>query len=231
MSSAAGPDLSSLARLAVDGSVDIRPALLRVQTDLFVRAPVRDRAATDTFGALATGMLPLVDGETARAVAAQLVCCPDTPASVLKLILELGLAPLAPAPTIAEAPPGLPERAELRAAQAKDLDPPAVLDLLSQEDPDIDLALAANRHVRFGGHALATLVARGRLASDLGAALLERDDLSAWDKAALYQHGEAGRRAQIRAELTVRLLLRAPSVPRRPCANSTMTSSSGALTS
>lgn len=41
---AGAPDLSGLIELSRDPALDLKPVILRVQTDLFLAAPVHDRA-------------------------------------------------------------------------------------------------------------------------------------------------------------------------------------------
>ena len=47
----------------------MKPVLLRVQTDLFRAAPVRDVATIRAFESLACGLIPTVDSATAEIVA------------------------------------------------------------------------------------------------------------------------------------------------------------------
>ncbi len=82
-SSVAGaPDLSGLIELSRDPALDLKPVILRVQTDLFLAAPVHDRAILQAFESLAAGLIPTVDAETARIVAEKLDGCPDVPERV-----------------------------------------------------------------------------------------------------------------------------------------------------
>lgn len=82
-SSVAGaPDLSGLIELSRDPALDLKPVILRVQTDLFLSAPVHDRAILQAFESLAAGLIPTVDEETLRIVADKLDGCPDVPAGV-----------------------------------------------------------------------------------------------------------------------------------------------------
>lgn len=82
-SSVAGvPDLSGLIELSRDPALDLKPVILRVQTDLFLSAPVHDRAILQAFESLAAGLIPTVDEETLRIVAEKLDGCPDVPAGV-----------------------------------------------------------------------------------------------------------------------------------------------------
>ena len=79
---AGAPDLSGLIELSRDPALDLKPVILRVQTDLFLAAPVHDRAILREFESLAAGLIPTVDEETARVVAEKLKGCPDVPAGV-----------------------------------------------------------------------------------------------------------------------------------------------------
>src|SRR3954467_7154826 len=94
MSGSALSDLSGLVSLAQQRELDLRPVILRVQTDLFVSAPARDRTPTGAFEALACGLLPAVDDETAAIVAAKLAPVADTPESVLHELARRGGEPL-----------------------------------------------------------------------------------------------------------------------------------------
>src|SRR4051794_36800570 len=94
MSGSALSDLSGLVSLAQQRELDLRPVILRVQTDLFVSAPARDRTAIEAFEALACGLLPAVDDETAAIVAAKLAPVEDTPESVLHELARRGGEPL-----------------------------------------------------------------------------------------------------------------------------------------
>ncbi|MBD8909024.1 DUF2336 domain-containing protein [Methylorubrum zatmanii] len=76
------PDLSGLIELSRDPAIDLKPVILRVQTDLFLAAPVHDRAILQAFESLAAGLIPTVDAETVRIVAEKLGGCPDVPAAV-----------------------------------------------------------------------------------------------------------------------------------------------------
>lgn len=84
------PDLTGLIELSRDPLLDLKPIVLRVQTDLFLTAPVRDRATLEAFESLATGLIPTVDFETALTVAGKLGPCADTPESVLVRLVARG---------------------------------------------------------------------------------------------------------------------------------------------
>jgi uncharacterized protein (DUF2336 family) len=86
----APPDLSGLLELSRIENLDLKPVILRVQTDLFVRAPGRDRTEVEIFESLACGLIPTVDEETARVVARKLAPCPETPSAVLEALALRG---------------------------------------------------------------------------------------------------------------------------------------------
>src|ERR1700712_3416078 len=73
------PDLSGLIELSRLDNLDLKPVILRVQTDLFLSAPVRDRKTVAAFESLAGGLIPIVDDETAEIVARKLPPFADTP--------------------------------------------------------------------------------------------------------------------------------------------------------
>jgi hypothetical protein len=164
----APPDLSGLLELSRIENLDLKPVILRVQTDLFVRAPGRDRTEIEIFESLACGLIPTVDEETARVVAAKLAPFPETPAAVLEALA-------------------------LRGGAARE----AVDELSREGRPEIDRALAANLGITLRGAALARLVDRGRGAADLARLLLVRPDVSAADLVPLYLHADPMRRAVI----------------------------------
>lgn len=80
-------DLTSLAVLAQSRDSDLRPALLRAQTDLFVEGP-RDPAAVATYEALALGLIPLVGDEVLLATATALLAVPEAPRAVLAALAQ-----------------------------------------------------------------------------------------------------------------------------------------------
>lgn len=199
MSSHEWPDLSCLASLARDQSLDVRPILLRVHTDLFVAAPSRDRATIEAFEALALGFLPTVNDATATNVARKLAPVADTPAALIDALMRrggetrtalLGAHGLAPEPHRSCPQQLLPST---RPHDYRD-------DFLSPED-DADLALARARDTRLAGPQLDRLIERGRSNPQLAIALLARHDLSTSDEAVLYLHADNARRAQIRSSL------------------------------
>lgn len=207
MSSFEWPDLSSLAALARNKDLDLRPVLLRVHTDLFVAAPSRDRATIEAFEALALGFLPTVDDATAAIVAEKLAPLPDTPARILDVLIQRGgkarVAILEGGRNGAKAAnEGLWRGHALwRATPQQDLDGDRIEELLGLRDADVDLALARNRSVRLSSAQLQELVTRARERPLLGLTLLDRQDLASADEAVLYLHADDSRRKRIRSRL------------------------------
>ena len=207
MPSPNAPGLSGPALVARGPRPDLRPALLRVHTDLFVTATVRDRAAIETFESLAEGLLPTVDDATAAVVARKLAACPDAPPSVLAALRRRGGAG-------GEAVPAPPEPASPDTAVAagkavlartlawrSDLTAATQERLVALDDAAIDLALASNRRLVLAPTTLLHLVRKARLRPALAEELLPRPELTLLDRAALYLHAGAERRARIRMEV------------------------------
>lgn len=190
------PDLSGLAALARDPHLDLRPVILRVQADLFAGAPARDAQTVAAFEALALGLLPVVDDETALIVARRLAPCPDTPVAVMHLLIarggEVRRAILAPRELLPEEP----------APQTR---PPA-------DRPAPNPVESPARDPEAG--AIGPALAEARTSPALARRLLRRPDLGAADAAVLYLHADAARRAQIRAGLDGLAQLRNPAPPR-----------------
>ncbi|WP_375458432.1 hypothetical protein [uncultured Enterovirga sp.] len=203
------PDLSHLARLAQSPKADLRPLLLRIQTQTFVSAQNRCPAAARDYEEIALGLIPLVTDDVLSETAALLGNVDDAPEAVLGA-LRSRLAP--------DMPPPAPATADRHSSAARatlaDLSPSEVDDFVSLARDEVDLALAANRAVRLGGHALASLVDRARFRESLALRLLARSDLSVADRAALYGFAPTDVRAAIRGEVEGHLARTAPSRPR-----------------
>ncbi|MHB2211385.1 DUF2336 domain-containing protein [Methylobacterium sp. CM6257] len=201
----APPDLSGLLELSRIENLDLKPVILRVQTDLFVRTPGRDRSAIEIFESLACGLIPTVDDETARVVAGKLAPCPETPAAVLEALALRGgaardaVVELAPALSHRLIEAALSDGSDIaaRIAARAGLSREAVDELSREGRPEIDRALAANLGITLRGAALARLVGRGRSAADLARLLLIRPDVSAADLVPLYLHADPMRREVI----------------------------------
>jgi uncharacterized protein (DUF2336 family) len=222
-------DLSGLVALAQERDLDLRPVILRVQTDLFLAAPARDAETLAAFEALACGLVPTVDEETAAIVAGKLAPCPDAPHSVLLALARKGGEPrrkvieravrLTPA-LLAEAVADGSDPAPLLAAR-QDLDAAAAEELVERADPGIDRVLAANPGLPLTVFVRDTLLARARGDAELAQGLLRRPDLSAPERALLYDHADAATRTDIRTALVPFAGLRPAPTPRADAAAAT----------
>src|SRR3954468_39567 len=178
MSGSALSDLTSLMSLGRERDLDMRPVLLRVQTDLFVTARHRDRATIAAFEALAVGLLAAVDDDTAAIVARKLSPVADTPESVLLLLVLRGgaarRAVIEQAPALSElmiaAATGDGGDLSVCLAARRGLAPAEVAELVARDDGAVDLALARNPHLNLPGAALDVLLDRARLRPALAAA-------------------------------------------------------------
>jgi len=83
MKSAAYPPLDGLVDLACRDGVDIRPTLLRVLTDLYVRQSTHTADEEVQYTELALGLIDSVDLKTRDAVTTRLAAYPAAPAAVL----------------------------------------------------------------------------------------------------------------------------------------------------
>ncbi|MGU3359910.1 DUF2336 domain-containing protein [Methylobacterium sp. M6A4_1b] len=217
------PDLSGLIELSRLDNLDLKPVILRVQTDLFLSATVRDRKTVAAFASLAGGLIPIVDDETAEIVARKLAPFPDTPPALLAALVERGGgardAVIAQAPILTQAmiQAALTEDSELGPAIASrhDLSRSTLADLVAREDATIDRSLAANPAVNLQGEMLARLVARARKTPDLARTLLARQDLAHSDVAPLFLLADEARREAIGHAMMATAALRpSPPAPR-----------------
>lgn len=202
------PDLSGLIELSRLGDLDLKPVILRVQTDLFLSATARDRKTVAAFEALAGGLIPTVDADTAWIVARKLAPFGETPQSVLAVLAARGGAVrnlvIAQAPRLSAAviEAALADGADIGPAIAARADlSRSLVDAMSARDlPAIDQALADNRQIALQGQPLRRLVGRGRTSAALARALLARPDLGPGDLAPLFLLAdEAAREAIARA--------------------------------
>jgi hypothetical protein len=76
-------NLEGLLQLSRTEGVDIRPALLRVLTDLYVQEPQHSREEAQQYLELALRLIPVVDGSTRAAVGKKLRLYPHTPGELL----------------------------------------------------------------------------------------------------------------------------------------------------
>lgn len=203
-------DLSGLARLACTGAAEARPALLRVQTRLFLDAAPHSHEDVETFATLACGLIPLVDPDTRAVVARALAPHPAAPRAVLEALLHSGGAAAA---AVVAAMPALPQEwresvlasgePSLLVALATRPDLPAavVRELAARADDAVMLALARNSALAVPDDVLRDLVVRARRNAPLAEALLARSDLPAIDAAALLPLAPPARRKEILARL------------------------------
>jgi hypothetical protein len=208
------PDLSGFLDVSRIEQLDLKPVILRVQTDLYLQATRYDRAVRDTFSALACGLIPIVDEETARVVAAKLGPHPETPRPVLEALAARGGAVRTALGRAAET---VPVRPGLTASLASlpGLRREALEDLSRDGRPEVDLALAENREITLTGAPLRRLVDRARGDFPLARALLTRSDAAPSDLAPLYLHADPARREAIARAVEATAALRpSPPVPR-----------------
>lgn len=212
------PDLSGLLELSRIEQLDLKPVILRVQTDLYLRAPRRDRAVRETFAALACGLIPTVDEETLRIVAEKLRDHPETPPPVLEALAARGHG------AVPAAEPDTPDRGDdaplaamltARLASLPSLRRGAIEDLSCDGRPEVDFALALNQAVTLAGEPLRRLVARARRTADLARIILKRPDVAPADLTPLYLHADPAMREAIVAAVEATAGLRpCPPVPR-----------------
>lgn len=208
-------DLSGLMSLAHQRrDLDLRPVILRVQTDLFVTAPSRDRATLEAFESLACGLLPTVDDETATIVAQKLAPLEATPERVLVCLAVRGGAPLC---ALLEGATRLPKCVIDIAQAVADLDTaisarpaPPFLPL----ELELDLPTAEEAAEPLPEPTLEELIARARTDGALAKALLEREGLTSADAAALYLDADESRRRQILTDIEALAFARKPVLPR-----------------
>jgi hypothetical protein len=86
MSHTPPPNLEGLVQLSRREGVDIRPALLRVLTDLYVQQTNHTREEEQQYVELALRLLPVVDVPTRTAVASKLGSYPSAPAPIIEYL-------------------------------------------------------------------------------------------------------------------------------------------------
>lgn len=184
-------DLSGLAMMARACVGDLRPLVLRVQTESFVAAPLADRTLVQSYEALALGLIPLVSDEVVAEVEQLLQGADRTPTSIAAA-LALRLR--------ARRPRGMTTTPAKEQSHIV-LDRNQIAELVARDRPAIDLALAEDRRLVIDGYALHELVSRARSRGELARALLARAELTVFDRAALYRHADEGSRDEIRQGL------------------------------
>ena len=215
MASSSNPDLwSGLSGFGSSESAtpDMRAALLKVNAEMFVAAPARDRESIETFEALMLGSLPRADSVTLLALARILAPCADAPPSVLDYLVQHSAEARAIVLQHATRLPQTMNRRQLatpagrlRLAARLDLASATIRSLLLLREEDVAQALAANPAVAPGTASFKLLMQRARCRPALARILLERDDLPPSDAATLYLAADATRRAAIREQVAALL--------------------------
>ncbi len=205
MVSSANPDLwSDLGQPDLDGP-DACAALLKLNAEMFVAAPARDRDSIDTFEALALGFLPKADRATLLEIAHILGSCEDTPQSVRDSLSRMSADARA---VLQHHTPGEPDTADVRLlastggrlqlALRSDLTSGIAEKILVLHETASEDALAANPAFSPALPAFANLVSRAIDRPALAEILLAREDLSLLHEAQLYLVASDARRAAIR---------------------------------
>ena len=211
MASSANPDLwSDLSGMGSSGvnDSDARAALLKVNADMFVAAPARDRDSIETFEALMMGLLPRAEHNTLIDLARILAPCEDTPGSILDYLVRhtpeaREIVQRHPARKPRPNPPSLLATPDgrLKLASQPDLDSGTIERLLVLHESAVEDALAANPTLPQATANFEELLRRARRRPALACVFLERADLAAADAASLYLAADDRRRQHIREQL------------------------------
>lgn len=205
------PDLSSIDDTEAN-SRDARAALLRVNAEMFVAAPARDREIIETFETLALGFLPAADRATLVEIARILAPCEDTPASILDHLSqhspEARDIVLKSAARLAvscnDTCLGTHE-GRLQLACRSDLERITVERLIALHEDEVDAVLAGNPALAPAEPFFGILVRRAQERPSLAAILLARTDLPLADEASLYLAATREHRARIRSKIEAAL--------------------------
>ncbi|MGO4388886.1 DUF2336 domain-containing protein [Microvirga sp. 2YAF29] len=205
MVSSANPDLwSELGQPDLD-ETEACVALLKLNAEMFVAAPARDRDSIETFEALALGLLPKADHATLLDIARILGSCEDTPQSVRDTLSRMS----ADARVVLQRHAASKFNAadekllasmggRLQLALRPGLDTTMAERILVLREAASEDALAANPAFNPALPAFATLVSRATDRPALAEILLAREDLSLLHEAQLYLTANDARRAHIR---------------------------------
>ncbi|PVE25524.1 hypothetical protein DC522_04140 [Microvirga sp. KLBC 81] len=203
MASSANPGLwSDLSDLS---GADACAALLKVNADMFVAAPARDRESIETFEALALGFLPKADRTTLREIARILAPCPDTPPSVLDYLLQhvpeargVILRHQSPPASLPDAMYLATPAGRVHLASQPHLDIATIERILVLREETSEDILATNPAFPSSATAFHQLVRRAIKRPALARILLQRTDLTAAHEACLYLAADGQRRRLIR---------------------------------
>jgi uncharacterized protein (DUF2336 family) len=214
-------DISSLARLARDGGLDLAEVTFRVKTDLLMAAPNPSPADLDAYATLGRAVIPEMELAAALVLSEKLAPWPLTPPAIIDALSAR--AGSVAASLIAHGAPmdgadldDLAASAPVDFARAiaarNDLSDRAILLLASRADRSIDFALAANEALRWPRPALELVSGRARDDATLATMLLSRKELRPVDLAQLYMHADRKGRAAIRFAVDARDTV----APRKP---------------
>ena len=196
--------LERLVRLGRTPDVDIRPVLLRVLVDMFVRRLHHTPGDLAQFEDMIGRLLDDADAEVRRAVAEKLAGHPATPRSLIARFLGEGGDLAAPVLARAAVDPGAILHAAawgtpamaIAVASRPDLSEEAVASLVDRPEREVLLALAENADAPVGPGAFRYLARRARDDAALGRALLRRDRPAA-ERAPLFLFADGAERAAI----------------------------------
>lgn len=200
-------DLPSFLATARENGWDPRPVLLRVQTDLFCNAPERGPDIVASYRSIAEVMIPVVDDDTALIVAQKIAGLAETPHVLREALIARGGGAASAcialttsidrnwAELVAEG--GSEAEAAGLAARA-DLDPGLISPLLARDIAEVDLVLACNHTVDLPPDLRALLIDRSQADERLTRALLQRNDLTARERAKFYARLDASGRKRLR---------------------------------
>ena len=163
------PNLEGLLQLSRREGVDIRPALLRVLTDLYVQQPTHTREEDQQYMELTLRLLPVVDKPTRTAVASKLASYPSAPAAIIEHLAGdiAHVTKAIPAPTNPEPDSNDEDRADADGSPAR----ADVMQQLLADAPGGDSGEPIQRAAALGETFLRAKAAeRARLLADLDAA-------------------------------------------------------------
>ncbi len=196
--------LERLVRLGRTPDVDIRPVLLRVLVDMFVRRVHHAPGDLVQFDDMIGRLLDDSDAEVRQTVAEKLAGHPATPRTLLDRFLGEGGDVAAPVLARADIPAATVGRAAewgttamaLAVAGRPDLSAEAVASLIDRPEPEVVRAVAENAAAPIGPDAFRYLVRRARDDDALGRALLGREGTAA-ERAPLFLAADSAQRAAI----------------------------------
>ncbi len=165
--------------------LEMRPVLLRVLTDMFIAQPSHSRDEIKQFEAILLGLVGHADQQTRDMIAAKLARFGATPPSVVeRLIADGGTAAaeflahssLVGHERLVAAARDCDESLAIAIARRPDLDDELARILAARPEIAVARALMENFAAPVGEDVAASLIERGRVDAELGAALCKRVD-------------------------------------------------------